>query len=115
MDVSNFAFEASRFYSWDRVALVTPFVYAALVVAGVIAMRGRKPWSLKAFSVLHSAFLSLLSLVMFVGIGYGAVLKALGSGGAWELFCDANTEQRGVLPFWVHIYWLSKVSRLVLT
>ncbi len=110
MHVSDFAFEASRFYAWDTVALVTPFVYAASVVAGVLAMRTRAAWSLKTFSVLHSGFLSLLSLVMFVGIGYGALLKAWGPGGPWEMFCDANSEQRGALPFWIHIYWLSKVS-----
>lgn len=111
--IREFAFEASPFYRWDVVAWTTPFIYAALVVWGIRHMRTRPPWTLKFFSVAHSGFLCLLSLVMFAGIGYGALLKARSEGGVWSLFCDAAPSQLGVLPFWIHVYWLSKFPELL--
>jgi fatty acid elongase 3 len=111
--MSAFAFETSPWYHRDALAWSTPFVYATLVLLGLRVMKDRKPWTLQIFSVVHSGFLCVLSLVMFLGIAYGAFQKLSGPGGAWSLFCDASPEQRGVLPFWVHIYWLSKFPELL--
>jgi hypothetical protein len=38
-------------------------------------MRDKKPYTLKAISLVHNGFLSLLSLMMFSGAAYGAYRK----------------------------------------
>eukprot|EP01115_Flamella_aegyptia_P001605 TRINITY_DN12662_c0_g1_i1.p1 TRINITY_DN12662_c0_g1~~TRINITY_DN12662_c0_g1_i1.p1 ORF type:complete len:298 (+),score=70.87 TRINITY_DN12662_c0_g1_i1:98-991(+) len=72
-------------------------------------MKDRKPYSLKYFSLLHNAFLSLLSLAMFLGATYGAYLK-LQSQGFWAgLLCEQEKEpMHGVLWYWSYIFYMSK-------
>lgn len=108
--IHSFKFEPS--FVLDVISFGTPFVYALLVILGVQGMSTRKPYTLKVFSVIHSGFLCVLSLVMFLGILYGAVLKVQERNSLFCLFCDSGTEQKGILPFWITIYWLSKVSEL---
>ncbi len=105
--IRNFKF--APFFLSDEVAFATPAVYAVLVLLGVQAMKTRNPFQLKAFSVVHSTFLCLLSLVMFGGILYGALIKAMARKSLFCLFCDSAEAQEGVLPFWITVYWLSKV------
>jgi fatty acid elongase 3 len=33
--------------------------------------------------------------------------------GPFALFCDFRTEQRGVMTFWIYVYWLSKFPELL--
>lgn len=97
---------------WAVIPWATPFVYSALVLLGIRFMASREAFVLKTFSVIHSGLLCVASLVMFLGIGYGGVLKAFRDG-PFSLFCDYLPEQRGILPFWIWVYWLSKFPELL--
>lgn len=89
-----------------------PVVYTVAVLCGLQYMKSREPYSLKMFSIVHSSYLCIASLVMALGISYGALLKAAAQG-PLSLFCDSGAELKGTMTFWMYVYWLSKFPELL--
>lgn len=69
---------------------------------------------LKGFSVVHNGFLSLLSLIMFLGASYGAILKYHSQGFWAGLVCEQDRDpMKGPLFYFSYIFYLSKYYELV--
>lgn len=112
--MNGFVFDWNAPFARWEVPVVTPFVYLLAVFVGVklMATRTANERLVKMYAVVHSAFLCILSLVMFLGILYGAFLKAQATG-VVSLVCDHTEGQRGMLAFWLYVYWLSKFPELL--
>lgn len=77
-------------------------------------MKDKKPYSLKILSLLHNAFLSLLSLAMFCGVAYGAYRKQQENGFWAGLVCEQDRDPiKGPLFYWSYIFYLSKFYELL--
>jgi len=92
--------------------LMNPF-HVALIVTGYILsvvvgksiMKNRKPLSLKAFSLMHNAFLTLLSLYMSVEAARQAYLSN------FSLFGNAVVEGDAGIPM-VRVLWIFYFSKI---
>jgi len=110
--MNAFDFRNAPGYDAGAIMLVPPVAYWLLVWQGIGFMRSRTAVNVKALSVVHSFGLCALSVVMFLGLGWGALRQA-SEDGAWTLFCDDAPSQDGVRAFWMYVYWLSKFPELL--
>jgi len=77
-------------------------------------MKDKKAYILKEVSLVHNAFLTLLSLVMFLGASYGAHKKYMASGFWAGLVCEQDRDPiKGPLYYWSYIFYLSKFYELI--
>jgi len=77
-------------------------------------MKDRKPFQLKSVTLVHNVFLTLLSLAMFVGAAYGALLKYQSAGFWAGLVCEQDPSPiKGPLFYWSYIFYLSKFYELL--
>lgn len=77
-------------------------------------MKARKEFVLYGVSLIHNAFLSLLSLAMFLGAAYGATKKANALGFYSGLVCQQDRDPiKGTLYYWAYIFYLSKFYELL--
>jgi len=101
-------------FSHFQVPVVLSFSYILSLYLLQNYMKDRKPFTLKGFTLVHNAFLSLLSLSMFLGASYGVFLK-LNSQGFWAgLVCEQDADpMKGPLFYWSFIFYLSKFYEFV--
>lgn len=73
-------------------------------------MRNRHEYSVKYVSAFHNLFLSVWSLIMFVGMMIEVILKFADGleEGTKNLYCDPKFTATGRLYYWMYIYYLSK-------
>lgn len=93
-------------------AFGVPIPYVIAVLWGIRHMKSRPPLDVNRLAIVHSAFLCVASLIMWLGLVVGAVQR-LAERGAFALFCDVNGGQEGTLAFWTEVYWLSKFPELL--
>jgi len=101
-------------FSHLQVPVVLSFSYLLSLYLLQNYMKDRKPLTLKGFTLVHNAFLSLLSLSMFLGASYGVFLK-LQTQGFWAgLVCEQDADpMKGPLFYWSYIFYLSKFYEFV--
>jgi hypothetical protein len=100
--LNSYVFEPSNYQIGASVAIAC--AYVGCVIGGVRSMHHRAPVDVNRFAVVHSALLSVASFIMFAGLVYGAVTRAM-ERGLYALFCDTRPLQRGPLAFFTWIYW----------
>jgi len=98
---------------WN-VAIGSSIGYCILVYGMAYFMRNQARFEMKTFSLIHNINMFLISVFCFIGLTYGVYLSYQ-AGGIEILFCDAKNRQHGVgvLKFWMHIFWLSKIYEFV--
>lgn len=96
--------------SWQFLALAH-VTYASALLLLTQVMKGReKPKWVSTVSVIHNFNMSVLSLVMLVGLILGAM---------WDGRFSSTTDfgcrdtPTGVVPFWMYIFFLSKMFEFV--
>jgi fatty acid elongase 3 len=101
-------------FSHVQIPILIAIVYLITVYSLQSLMRDKKPYSLKWISLVHNAFLSALSLVMFLGACYGAILKYKNQGFWGGLVCEQMKDPiKGPLFYWSYIFYLSKFYELL--
>ena len=110
--INDFKFDSTlSFYDW-RIPILASGIYVTAVLSLQFYMKQHKAMKLTLITGVHNIVLSLLSLVMFCGLVYGAVDKA-NTWGWRTLFCDHNPavggmSMRAMLGFWCYIFYVSK-------
>ncbi|KAL5033000.1 hypothetical protein RTP6_001025 [Batrachochytrium dendrobatidis] len=101
----------------------TPFSDLSVIIAAWIGyfctigilriyMYGRDPMKLNTVTAYHNMFLCVISLAMFVAGAFGTYHRAM-SRGIDEIFCSNDPDgMRGLLPFTLYMYYLSKFIEL---
>jgi len=109
--------------SYEFVSLTSfhsPWV-AGLSIVGYILMvillprilKGSKPVNMSQIMFAHNYFLSLLSIIMFVGV-VRAVSSIYLRVGLYELLCDLEGNQRNSrLYFYIVVFYLSKFYEFI--
>jgi len=101
-------------FSHIQVPVIVSITYLIALYSLQSYMKERKPYILKIPTFLHNVFLTILSLVMFVGTAYGASLKYKSQGFWAGLVCEQEVEPiRGPLFYWSYIFYLSKFYELI--
>jgi len=100
--------------SQPQIPIIIGIIYVATLYSLQNYMKDKKPYTLKVPSLFHNAFLSILSLAMFIGASYGAYRKYQSSGFWAGLVCEQDRDPiRGPLYFWSYIFYLSKFYELL--
>jgi len=79
-------------------------------------MKNLQPFTLKPFVIFHNFFLTVISLALFVGMGYYVIKVLITYNWDWGiLFCDTNKEVvlKGGLYYWVYFFYLSKFYEFI--
>jgi len=101
-------------FSHPQIPVVIGVGYVISLFALQSYMRDKKPYTLKIPSLIHNAFLSLLSLFMFCGAAYGAYRKQQAEGFWAGLVCEQDRDPiKGPLYYWSYIFYLSKFYELL--
>lgn len=100
----------------------TPLTIGASYLVGVyllqMFMKNRERIPAKTFSLIHNFNMYAISIICFLGIGYGVAQTLYLNGwakGVEYLFCDSRREyiNKGPLFFWMYIFYLSKFYELI--
>eukprot|EP01119_Soliformovum_irregulare_P002591 TRINITY_DN12839_c0_g1_i1.p1 TRINITY_DN12839_c0_g1~~TRINITY_DN12839_c0_g1_i1.p1 ORF type:complete len:307 (-),score=47.61 TRINITY_DN12839_c0_g1_i1:239-1159(-) len=113
--IHDFKWEMGRTpFSQPQVPLIIGVLYLLSLYVLQNYMKDKKEMTLRIPSMIHNAFLSLLSLCMFLGAAYGAYIK-YGSQGFWAgLVCEQDPDPiKGPLFYWSYIFYLSKFYELL--
>lgn len=101
-------------FSHFQIPVIASILYLITLFGLQNYMRERKSYSLKFVSLLHNAFLTLLSICMFVGTIHGAYLKYETQGFWAGLVCEQDRDpMKGHLFYWSYIFYLSKYYELI--
>ncbi|KAH6585117.1 hypothetical protein BASA61_007088 [Batrachochytrium salamandrivorans] len=124
LDISRWQWDQlANYHNFRWTVSRTPFSNLGIIVAswciyfGTILvlrmyMANREPFKLKMVTAYHNMFLCLLSLAMFSAGVVGTYYRAR-SRGIDEIFCTNDENgMRGLLPFTMYIYFLSKFVEL---
>jgi hypothetical protein len=102
-----------------KIPLVTAIIYSLLCVLHRNFYGVNPPqsslWKFVAFLVpYHNLFLSLISLIMFIGCSFALFYRTVETGSFDWFFCETSgTRSTGALGFWSYIYYLSKYYELL--
>jgi len=101
-------------FSHIQIPVTITFLYLISLFSVQHWMKNRKPFQLKTVTLFHNVFLTTLSLAMFLGAAYGALLKYNAEGFWAGLVCEQNPQPiTGPLYYWSWIFYLSKFYELV--
>jgi len=101
-------------FSHFQIPTVVSVLYLITLYSLQNYMKDKKPLTLKIPSLIHNLFLSILSLMMFVGASYGAYQKYSASGFWAGLICEQDRDPiKGPLFYWSYIFYLSKFYELL--
>jgi len=101
-------------FSNFEVPLLVGVVYLIALFSAKTYMKERKAYTLKIATCIHNAFLTILSLTMFLGATYGAYLKYQNQGFWAGLVCEQDKDpMKGPLFYWAYIFYLSKFYELL--
>eukprot|EP01114_Cavostelium_apophysatum_P019906 TRINITY_DN653_c0_g1_i1.p1 TRINITY_DN653_c0_g1~~TRINITY_DN653_c0_g1_i1.p1 ORF type:complete len:295 (+),score=60.71 TRINITY_DN653_c0_g1_i1:151-1035(+) len=114
-DISNFKWKYGITpFSHFQIPVFMSLFYLATLFTLQVWMKNKKPFVLKSFTFVHNVILTVLSLAMFVGTTYGAILKYRAQGFWAGLVCEQEAEPiRGPLYYWSYIFYLSKFYELI--
>lgn len=108
-------------FEWER--NVTPFtskeflfgtiaVYLVTLFSLKYYMSDKPALSLKNASLVHNAFLTLISLAMFLGAA-SSMLSVAWKRGLWDgVVCEKNN-MKGAMYYWAYMFYLSKFYELL--
>jgi len=101
-------------FSHFQVPILASIMYLISLFALKNFMKDRKPLSLKTITLVHNVFLTCISLVMFCGATYGAILKYREQGFWAGLVCEQDSQPiKGPLFYWTYIFYISKFYELI--
>jgi len=85
-----------------------------LVVTGLLWlwMKNRPAFTLKSFTLAHNIFMTIASLIMFLGMTTSLYnLTQRHDDWAEIIFCDTHKQEvnKGSLYFWIYVFFLSKL------
>lgn len=101
-------------FSHFSIPLFGSFFYLLSLVVLQAYMKDKKPKTFKTFALIHNIILTLLSLGMFLGVSYGAILKYKASGFWAGLVCEQDLSPiRGPMFYWSYIFFLSKFYEFI--
>jgi len=113
--INNFQWEIGKTpFSQFGVPVFGSFFYLISLLVLHIYMKEKKAMVLKGFTFVHNVILTLLSLTMFIGASYGAILKYKSQGFWAGLVCEQDPEPiKGPLFYWSYIFYLSKFYEFI--